>query len=275
MLFHKVLEKYRQYSFSERDKGDRFERLMQAYLITDPQYASKIQKVWIWSEFPYRKDFGGKDTGIDLVVLTNEGDYWAIQCKCYQDSSNIDKPAVDSFLSTSSREFVDAENRTVKFSHRLWISTTNKWGSNAEEAIRNQNPAVSRINLYDLEQAPVDWGKLEIGISGDKASNILKEPNVTLVRNELTDLVKNSNLTAAVTLRNNDNIFIEQMNLLYLVRDSRGAVVSGGTTTINGFASGTSRDLNIEYTRPLDRIPRTLEIRWSVNYLDSAAIRLP
>lgn len=29
MSFHAILERYRQHSFSERDKGDRFERLMQ------------------------------------------------------------------------------------------------------------------------------------------------------------------------------------------------------------------------------------------------------
>ena len=33
--FNAVLDKYRKYSFSERDKGARFERLMQAYLKTD------------------------------------------------------------------------------------------------------------------------------------------------------------------------------------------------------------------------------------------------
>ncbi len=31
MGFETVLEKYRQLSFSERDKGDRFERLMKAF----------------------------------------------------------------------------------------------------------------------------------------------------------------------------------------------------------------------------------------------------
>lgn len=175
MSFEKVLEKYRKYSFSERDKGDRFERLMQAYLLTDPQFADKIQEVWLWSEFIHRGQFGGNDTGIDLIAKTIEGDYWAIQCKCYQETATIDKPAVDSFLSTSSREFVDSDNRTIKFAHRLWISTTNKWGSNAEQSIRNQNPAVSRVSLYDLQQAPVDWDKLELGISGDKARNIKKE----------------------------------------------------------------------------------------------------
>ena len=52
MSFQKILDKYRKISFSERDKGDRFERLMQAYLLTDPKYAHKFKNVWMWNEFP-------------------------------------------------------------------------------------------------------------------------------------------------------------------------------------------------------------------------------
>lgn len=164
-----MLRKYRQISFSERDKGDRFERLMKAYLLTDPKYAYKFKKVWLWSEFPGKDDLGGGDTGIDLVALTIEGDYWAIQCKCFQDSAVIDKPAVDSFLSTSSRKFKGEDLKTQSFAHRLWISTTNKWNLNAQEAIRNQHPPVSRINLFDLIEAPIDWVKLDNGITGEVA----------------------------------------------------------------------------------------------------------
>ncbi len=174
MTFHKILDKYRKISFSERDKGDRFERLMQAYLLTDPQYTSKLKKVWLWNEFHGKDDLGGGDTGIDLVALTFDGDYWAIQCKCYQEDSIIDKPSVDSFLSTSSREFKNEQLKTAKFSHRLWISTTNKWGPNATEAIKNQNPPVTRINLYDLVEAPVDWEKLEKGIHGEASRSAKK-----------------------------------------------------------------------------------------------------
>jgi len=165
--FNKILNKYRKVSFSERDKGERFERLMQAYLLTDPKYSNRLKKVWLWNEFPSKNDLGGNDTGIDLVALTVEGDYWAIQCKCFQESAVIDKPAVDSFLSTSSREFKNEELKTVTFSLRLWISTTNKWGPNATEAIKNQDPPVTRINLFDLTEAPVDWEKLDKGIHGE------------------------------------------------------------------------------------------------------------
>ena len=102
MTFQDLLAKYRAISFSERDKGDRFERLMQAFLQTVPWYEGKFQHVWLWREFPYKENLGGKDTGIDLVAQTVEGDFWAIQCKCYDEKAKIDKPAVDSFLATSS-----------------------------------------------------------------------------------------------------------------------------------------------------------------------------
>ena len=109
--FNSILNKYRKISFSERDKGDRFERLIQAYLYTDPKYAH-LKKVWLWSEFPYKASFGGHDVGIDLVAQTTEGEYWAIQCKCYQEDNRISKEEVDTFLSTSGRSFNDdAGNR--------------------------------------------------------------------------------------------------------------------------------------------------------------------
>jgi len=169
MSFQKILDKYRAIAFSQQDKGARFERLMQAYLKTDPKYAHKFKNVWLWNEFPGREDLGSGDTGIDLVALTHEGDYWAIQCKCYLDSSIMDKHAVDSFLATSSRQFNNEQKQTTGFTQRLWISTTNRWGPNASEAIRNQNPPVTRINLFDLIEAPVDWEKLEEGIHGEAA----------------------------------------------------------------------------------------------------------
>lgn len=167
MPFRQILAQYRQHARSERDKGDRFERLMQAYLQTDPRYADLFTHVWLWNEFPARRDFGGQDTGIDLVARTTSGGYWAIQCKCFQESAVIDKPAVDSFLATSSRQFKDDQLRSTGFAHRLWISTTNHWGTNAEAAINNQHPPVTRLGLHDLESAAVDWAKLAEGLSGE------------------------------------------------------------------------------------------------------------
>jgi len=163
--FAQLLNKFRQDAFSERDKGYRFERLMQAYLKTTTLYANLFEEVWLWTEFPFHDQFGGKDTGIDLVARTVDGAYWAIQCKCYAADTSIDKPDVDTFLSTSGKLF-ETESGTTGFVQRLWISTTNKWSSTADQTIRNQNPPVTRLNLIDLENDDVDWSSLEQGIFG-------------------------------------------------------------------------------------------------------------
>lgn len=163
--FAQILNKFRQDAFSERDKGYRFERLMQAYLKTTTLYANLFEEVWLWTEFPFHDQFGGKDTGIDLVARTVEGEYWAIQCKCYAANTFINKPDVDTFLSTSGKRF-ETESGMTGFVQRLWISTTNKWNSTAEQTIRNQNPPVTRLNLIDLENDDVDWNSLEQGIFG-------------------------------------------------------------------------------------------------------------
>lgn len=176
MNFKEILHKFRTESFTEREKGTKFERLMRSWLLTDPRY-NELESVWLWEDFPGRKDFGGTDTGIDLVAKTELGDYWAIQCKCYAENTIIDKPAVDSFLATSSRTFTNEVTfQTARFSNRIWISTTNHWGTNAEETIRNQEPPVTRIGMADLDSSPVDWQKLMDGLTGNSALVEGKKP---------------------------------------------------------------------------------------------------
>lgn len=176
MDFKEILHKFRTESFTEKEKGTKFERLMRSWLLSDPRY-NELEKVWLWEDFPSRKDFGGNDTGIDLVAKTEMGDYWAIQCKCYAENAIIDKPAVDSFLATSSRTFTDEETfQTARFSKRIWISTTNHWGNNAEEAIKRQIPEVSRVGFVDLNNSCVDWQKLLDGLTGKNALKEGKKP---------------------------------------------------------------------------------------------------
>ena len=118
MSFKDLLAKYRTISFSERDKGERFERLMQAFLKTAPLYAGIFEHVWLWADFPCKATFSDRDTGIDLVAKTKDGDFWAIQCKCYSEETRIDKPAVDAFLATSGK-LIATDEGEVPFAQRL------------------------------------------------------------------------------------------------------------------------------------------------------------
>jgi len=168
--FEKVINKYREESYSEADKGTRFERLMQAMLNTLPPYCNELKHVWLWNEFPYRHSISLHDTGIDLVGLTTDNQYWAIQCKCYRANAKIDKEAVNTFLATSSRSFKDEQGNQHFFSFRLWIDTTDGgFTSHAAESFSGQAIPATVLHLNELADMPIDWEELDKGISGIKA----------------------------------------------------------------------------------------------------------
>ena len=168
--FPEILQQYRDSSLSEAEKGAKFEGLMRVYLLNLPKYKVLLDKVWLWKDFPYRKDFGsGHDLGIDLVALTFSGEYWAVQCKCYSEDAYMTEGAVATFLTTSGKRFSDGTLETKRFSRRLWIATSDKWSGNAESSLENQVPPVMRIGLNDLVTSPVDWAGLESKAHGGKA----------------------------------------------------------------------------------------------------------
>ena len=156
MKIIEILEEFRKIFANERDKGTAFEKIVKIYLENEPKYREIIEKVWMWTDFPYRDNIG--DTGIDLVAKTVYDEYWAIQCKFYAEDHEITKGDVDTFLATSSKYFyVDGEKR--KYDYRLFASTTNYYSKNAEETLLDQDPPVGRISLETLLESEIDWKK--------------------------------------------------------------------------------------------------------------------
>jgi predicted helicase len=149
---HDVLGELRDAAWDERDKGDRFERLIASYLRTDPLYAQKYDEVWRWSDWPGRE--ARPDTGIDLVAREREtGELCAIQCKFYDASRTLEKGEIDSFFTASGKE---------DFSSRMIVSTTDRWSKNAEDALERQQIPVSRIRVQDLDESGVDWSQFSL-----------------------------------------------------------------------------------------------------------------
>lgn len=152
---HDVLDQYRKVAFDEYDKGAHFERLMQAFLRTEPQYAELYDEVWRWSEYPERGN--RPDTGVDLVARSRDtGELTAIQCKFFAPSTTVTKAMLDSFLSASGKMTVDY---APEFASRLVISTSDTWGKNAEDAIAGQSIPVERLRVQDLDDSSIDWSQ--------------------------------------------------------------------------------------------------------------------
>jgi predicted helicase len=145
---HDILKLFRDSSETNRERGTRFEELMVQYLRTDPQWSSQFSNVWMWADSPLASE-DKRDVGIDLVARDIETDgYCAIQCKFYEPDHTVQKRDIDSFFTASGKG---------SFSRRLIISTTEKWGSHAEEALDGQQIPVTRIGLADIAASPVDW----------------------------------------------------------------------------------------------------------------------
>ena len=138
---------------TQRGKGTSFERLVRQFLLTDPRYAERFDDVWMWSDWPGR---GARpDHGIDLVAREREtGELCAVQCKFYDPQTGvITKNDVDSFL---------AESGTGEFTSRLFVSTTERWNSAAEETVSRQAIPVSRVGLEDLFNSTIDWDSFSL-----------------------------------------------------------------------------------------------------------------
>ncbi|MEU4194891.1 type ISP restriction/modification enzyme [Kribbella sp. NPDC026611] len=149
---HDILAELRSSALDERDKGDKFERLMQGYFRTDPQWAQQFSDVWLWSEWPGREN--RPDTGIDLVAKERDtGDLTAIQCKFYAPETYIQKSHIDSFFTASGR---------VGFTRRIVVSTSDNWSKNAEEALVDQQIPTQRLDISYLSESTIDWGQYSL-----------------------------------------------------------------------------------------------------------------
>ena len=140
---HSILNEFKQAARDNRDLGDKFERLIASYLVTDPLYQDKYSDVWLWNEWPDRGN--QPDTGIDLVVKEHGGDYVAVQCNI-RPRTSLTKSDIDSFFTTSGKSFPTREGEKT-FASRLIVSTTDKWSKHAETALENQQIHVNCLQV--------------------------------------------------------------------------------------------------------------------------------
>ena len=129
------------------DRGTLFEQLMVRYFQLDPALAQQYDHVCRWIDWEGRD--GKPDTGIDLVARERDtGTLTAIQCKFYEPGHLLAKGDIDSFFTASGK---------TPFTNRVIISTTDKWGKNAEDALADQQIPVQRIGMADIAESPIDW----------------------------------------------------------------------------------------------------------------------
>ncbi|NKF73046.1 DNA damage-inducible protein [Ralstonia solanacearum] len=180
-----LLDTFRQAAASEREKGTYFEELIVCYLRNEATYRDLYSDVWTYAEWADSQGLDKRDAGIDLVAKTQgTGEYHAIQCKLYAPDYKVQKGDIDSFFTASGKK---------PFARRIIVATTNHWSDHAEDALLDQQPPVSKIDLAALEESQIDWSKYQ-----PKASPVIK------AKKQLRDHQKNALNAVAHGLANAD-----------------------------------------------------------------------
>jgi predicted helicase len=149
----KLLDTFRKAAVTEREKGTYFEELICGYLRNEATYRDLYSDVWPYGQWADLQGMDKRDTGIDLVAKTQgTGEYHAIQCKMYAPDYRVQKSDIDSFFTASGKK---------PFTRRIIVATTNHWSEHAEDALFDQQPPVSKIDMFDLESSQIEWSKYQ------------------------------------------------------------------------------------------------------------------
>ena len=150
--FQGVLSQLRESATSTYLIGNEFERLMKQYLSVDPLYKERFTDVYLWKEWAaLRTEYDGVDIGIDLVARESNGEYCAIQCKCFAEDTRVTKPQIDSFVTASAAEV---------FTKRILVHTGAELGPNVRRTIEPLGPNFQVIGYGHLASRPIDWPDL-------------------------------------------------------------------------------------------------------------------
>ena len=150
--FQGALNYIREVAPSESHKGRFFERLVQRYFRVDPLYKDRFTDVYLWKEWAaLRTEYDGVDTGIDLVARESNGEYCAIQCKCFAENTRVTKRQIDSFVSASVGAL---------FTKRILVHTGRELGPNVLRTIEPLGADFQVIDYGHLASRPIDWPDL-------------------------------------------------------------------------------------------------------------------
>lgn len=160
MTFDDLISQIKTVGLTQRDRGTYFEYLVRAYLQNDPTYKNEFKNVWLLTDIPVEYGIPKVDIGVDLVAETFTGKLVAVQAKFYEHA--IQKSDIDSFLGELGKTYYESG---------IIITTTDKWGKNAEKALEDRTDVV-RIGLSDLRNSIIDWSQF----SFEQPENVIIRP---------------------------------------------------------------------------------------------------
>lgn len=145
-------------SVSEREKGAKYEAACVWYLANDPYWSQLFSRVGTleqalaWEDCPIHDT---QDQGIDLVAQEAATmEWWAIQCKCYDDEKTLPKGVCDSFFARALGD--------ERIEHYMVMTTAKGPGKNLQHQIDNSGAMF--VDTAKMEASRLDWSSFVYGV---------------------------------------------------------------------------------------------------------------
>lgn len=145
-------------SVSEREKGAKYEAACVWYLANDPYWSQLFSRVGTleqalkWGDCPIHDT---QDQGIDLVAQeASTMEWWAIQCKCYDDGKPLPKGVCDSFFARALGD--------DSIEHYMVMTTAKGPGKNLQHQIDNSGAMF--VDTAKMEASRLDWSSFVYGV---------------------------------------------------------------------------------------------------------------
>lgn len=148
--FDDILRYIRSSSKNTVELGTRFEKITKEFLETDSQYKKRFKKVYLWKNWKYND---GPDTGIDMVAEQVDGNWCAIQCKCYDDNGNLDLKTLGTFFAKAT----SIEKKHKKKVNTLLVYTGDRTTANADRVINDHHCQV--LDQAKFRNSSIIWDK--------------------------------------------------------------------------------------------------------------------
>jgi len=100
-------------------------------------------------------------------------------------------------------------------------------------------------------------------------SPTVKKPDLRVVDQGFRIRTETPILYVNFRMKNDSRLQVKDVNIIYILRDSRESVVGIGEFLFTNFMPLEERSIEIDYLQPKTRTPVLVEIIWSVNYLDT------
>ncbi|WP_343286593.1 type ISP restriction/modification enzyme [Helicobacter sp. 12S02634-8] len=146
--FQTILDKVSAIEASNRTKGGIFEKIS-VHLLKEKNTQGEYKSIKLWGEWEHRD---GKDTGIDIVAETKDGEFVAVQCKFYM-KSELKLNDLTSYFTKLQSGVGD-----IKFSKGILIVTCDLNQHIQNEIYQiNKHMPLELITLQDFLYSSIDW----------------------------------------------------------------------------------------------------------------------